>query len=60
MSTHNIPFLNIEKENYPKLSQISAMGFVPRDPRTSSKQPWQTSHQCFRAIEVLLYMDNKN
>ena len=22
MSTHNIPFLNIKKENYPKLSQI--------------------------------------
>ena len=37
MSTHNIPFLNIKKKiilDYPK---FVAMGFVPRDPRTSSK-----------------------
>ena len=38
MSTHNAPFLNIKKKiilNYPK---YATMGFVPRDPRTSSKQ----------------------
>ena len=35
----------IEKKiplNYPK----SADGIFPRDSRTSSKQPWLTSHQC--------------
>ena len=40
MSTHNTPFLNIRKKiilNYPK---SATMEFVPRDPRTSSKQPW--------------------
>ena len=29
--------------NYPK---SAAINFFPRDSRTSSKQPWQTSHQC--------------
>ena len=29
--------------NYPK---SEAMGIFPRDSRTSSKQPWFTSHQC--------------
>ena len=28
--------------NYPK---SATMEFVPRDPRTSSYQPWETSHQ---------------
>ena len=40
MSTHNIPFLNIKKKvilNYPK---SAAMGFVPMDQGTRSKQPW--------------------
>ena len=40
MSTHNIPCLNIKKKillNYPT---SATMGFVPRDSRTSSKQPW--------------------
>ena len=39
MRTSNIPFPNMKKEiilNYPKSAD---MGFVPRDPRTSSKQP---------------------
>ena len=39
MSTHNIPFFNIKRAiilNYPK---SDTMGFVPRDIRTSSKQP---------------------
>ena len=43
MSTHNIQFLDIKKKislNYPK---FATMGFVPRDPRTSSKQPWESS-----------------
>ena len=46
MSTHNIPFSTMKKKiilNYPK---YAAMGFVLRDSRTSSKQPWLTSHQC--------------
>ena len=46
MSTHNVPFPNMKKKiilNYPK---SVAMGFVPRHLRTSSKQPWYTSHQC--------------
>ena len=29
--------------NYPK---YAAMGFFPRDSRMSSKQPWETRHQC--------------
>ena len=40
MSTHNILFLNINKKiilNYPK---SASKEFVPRDLRTSSKQPW--------------------
>ena len=40
MRTNNIPFASMKKEiilNYPK---SGAMGFVPRDPRTSSKEPW--------------------
>ena len=40
MSTHNIPFLNIKKKiilNHPKSATLE---FVPRDPRTSSNQPW--------------------
>ena len=40
MNTNNILFPNLKKKivlNYPK---SAAMGFVPRDPRTSSKQPW--------------------
>ena len=40
MSTRNIPFPYMKKKiilNYPK---SAAMGFFPRDPRTSSKQPW--------------------
>ena len=37
---------NEKKDNCPKLSQICSYGIFPRDPRTSSKQPWQTSHQC--------------
>ena len=37
MSTHNILFLDIKKENHPKLFQICNNGiFVQRDPRTSS------------------------
>ena len=39
VSTHNIPFPHMKKKitlDYPK---TAAMGFVPRNPRTSSKQP---------------------
>ena len=53
MSTHNIPF-SIWKKNHPKLSQICSFEICPRDPRTSSKQQWLTSHSV-RATEMLLY-----
>ena len=32
MSTHNIPFLNIKKENHPKLSQICNYGISSKGP----------------------------
>ena len=31
---------NINKKNHPELSKSAAMGFFPRDSRTSTKQPW--------------------
>ena len=49
MSTHDIPFINIRKENYPKLSQKKITLNYPKsaldklfskDSRTSLKQPW--------------------
>ena len=46
LSTHNIAFLHTKKKiilNYPK---SATMEFVPKDVRTSSKQPWYTSNQC--------------
>ena len=30
MSTHNIPFLNIKKENYPKLSKFCSYGIFSK------------------------------
>ena len=39
MSTHNIPFLNMKKENNLVYPKSAGMGFFPRDPKTSSKQP---------------------
>ena len=33
MSTHNIPFLNIKKENHPKLSQICNYGICSKGPK---------------------------
>ena len=39
-SPHRYTIFNVKKniiQNYPK---SAAMGFVPRDSRTSSKQPW--------------------
>ena len=29
-----------KNDNHPKYAKSAAMGFVPRDPRMSSKQPW--------------------
>ena len=49
MSTHNIPYqYKTEKspEIIPNTIMSVAMGFFVRDSRTSSKQPWKTSHQC--------------
>ena len=46
MKTHNIPFSVLKKkisENYPNLQPGD---HFPKDSRTSSKQPWLTSHQC--------------
>ena len=31
MSTHNIPFSNIKKENHPKLSQICSYGIFSKE-----------------------------
>ena len=33
MSTHNIPFLNIKKENHPKLSQICNYEICSKGPK---------------------------
>ena len=33
MSTHNIPFLNIKKENHPKLSQICNYRIYSKGPK---------------------------
>ena len=46
ISTHNILFLNIKKKIILNYSKSATMGFVPRDSRRSSKQPWLTSYQC--------------
>ena len=35
MSTHNIPFLNIKKENHPKLSQICNYGICSKGPKNN-------------------------
>ena len=40
MSTYNIPFLNIKMKIILNYAKSATMGFVPRDPRTNSKQPW--------------------
>ena len=37
---------NMNKKNTLNYPKSAAMGFFPRDSRTSSKQPWYTSHQC--------------
>ena len=55
MSIHNIPFLIYKQDNCPKLSQICSYGIFPRDPRTSSKQPWQTSHQCLSHLRSTVF-----
>ena len=39
MSMHNIPFLNIKMKIVLNYAESETMGFAPRDPRTSSKQP---------------------
>ena len=36
----NIPFLNIKMKIILNYAKSATMGFVPRDPRTSWKQPW--------------------
>ena len=40
MCTHNLPYLNMKK-NTIKYPNSAAMGFFPRDPRTS-----ENSHKC--------------
>ena len=55
MSSHNIPFLNIKMNIILNYAKSATMGFVPRDPRTSSIQPWKRAISV-RAIEVLLYI----
>ena len=42
----NQPFPNIKEEVIQNCPKFATKGFVPRDLRTSSKQPWYTSHQC--------------
>ena len=44
MNTHNIP-LSIQKKEIALIySKSAAMGFFPRDSRTSSKQSWYTGY----------------
>ena len=38
---------SIEKKTTLNYSKFAAMGFCPRNARTSPKQSWLTSHQCF-------------
>ena len=40
MSSHNIPFLNIKMKIIINYAKSATTGFVPRDPRTSSIEPW--------------------
>ena len=40
MNTYNIPFFNMKKKNTRNYPKSAAMGFFPRDSRTSSKEPW--------------------
>ena len=37
MRIHNIPFLNIKKENHPKLSQICNYGICYKGPKNESE-----------------------
>ena len=46
MSTHNIPFSIQNKKITINYSKSAPKGVFPRDSRTTSKQPWKTSHQC--------------
>ena len=55
MSTYNILFPNMKKKIILNCSKSAAMGFVPRDPRTSSKQRGKRAISV-RVIEALLYM----
>ena len=54
MSTYNIPFPNIEMKIVQNYSKSAAMGFVPRDLRTSSKLNRGIRAISVRAIEVQL------
>ena len=40
MSKNNIPFLNRKMKIILNYAKSAIMGFVPRDSRMSSKQPW--------------------
>ena len=56
MSTHNIPFLHMKKKtvlNYPK---SAAIGFFPRDSRTSSNSHGKRAISV-QATGVLLYAE---
>ena len=59
MSTHNIhcTIFNLKKRITVYYPKSAAMGFLPRDSRTNSKQPWKTGKRAIsvRATEGLLY-----
>ena len=54
MSMHNIPFRDMNMKVTLNYHKSAAMGLFPRDPRTRSKQPWKTSHQCSIVVVVVL------
>ena len=58
MSTQNIPFLNTKKKIILNYSKSASMGFVPRDPRTSSKQPSVFEPLKFYCIYLYFFAKN--
>ena len=51
MSTHNIPFLNIKKENHPKLSQICNYENCSKGPKNEFETAMLNEPSVFEALK---------
>ena len=51
MSTHNIPLLNIKKENHPKLSQICNYGICSKGPKKEFETPVVNEPSVFESLK---------